>query len=194
MPTGNLPFINNVTVKPVLGTHFMARLKDQGLYRACTAFAGKGDMSVGGSLSAAPFDSSSAGADWSSPLTFKSMGKVRDFMARSNEALILTDGQGKITAINKPWFDMCGYTSDEVYGKTCAILQGRETDMEAVTVFNQQIQNREEAEMTVVNYKKGEELLSLHSGLTFVRVLYGRLFTLAHRHASHSRPQATCRF
>ena len=41
---------------------------------------------------------------------------VHDFMARSSEALILTDGQGKITAINKAWVDMCGYTADEVGG------------------------------------------------------------------------------
>ena len=27
---GDLPFLNNVTVQPVLGTHFIARLKDQG--------------------------------------------------------------------------------------------------------------------------------------------------------------------
>ena len=67
---------------------------------------------------------------------------VHDFMARSSEALILTDGQGKITAINKAWVDMCGYTADEVGGKTCAILQGQETDMEAIAVFNQQIQNK----------------------------------------------------
>ena len=154
----------------------MARLRDQGLFKSVRnkAFVDE--------FNAIPVDE------------FTTPKDVHDFMARSGEALILTDGQGKITAINKPWFDMCGYTSDEVYGKTCAILQGQETDMKAVTVFNQQIQNREEAEMTVVNYKKGEELLSLHSGLTFVRVLYGRLFTLAHRHASHSRPQATCRF
>ena len=93
----------------------MARLKDQGLYKSCSAFVGRGDM-VGGSLTVDDFDSISVSADW--PSHFTSMRKVHDFMARSNEALILTDGHGKITAINKPWFDMCGYTADEVQGKT----------------------------------------------------------------------------
>ena len=67
---------------------------------------------------------------------------IQDFMTRSSEGAILADGHGKITAINKPRFDMCGYMVDEVNGKACAILQGKDTDMEAIGVFDQQIQNR----------------------------------------------------
>ena len=169
---GEIPFINNVTAKPVLETHSMARLKDRGQFKSfgdvlrmrrmfdeefmdesCSAFVGRGDI-VGGSLTVDDFDSLPVGAD--RPSHFCSMRKVQDFMARSREALILTDAQGKISAINKPWFDMCGYTADEVEGKTCAVLQGVETDMEAVVDFDQRMRNREEAETTVINYKKGE--------------------------------------
>ena len=78
-------------------------------------------------------------------------------MTRSIEARILTDVHGKITATNKPRFDICGDTADEVNGKTCAILQGQDTDMEAIRVVNQQIQARLPAETTVLNNKKGEE-------------------------------------
>ena len=107
-------------------------------------------------------------------------------MAQSSEALILTDAQGKISAFNKPWFDMCGYTADEVDGKTCAILQGQETDMKAVAVFNQQIQNKLPAETTVVNYKKGV--------FSADKVCFLTLATPMHISPPHhrSRPQATC--
>ena len=107
-------------VKPVLDTHFMARLKDQGLFKSVS------DVDFVDEFDALPVDGFATPTD------------VHNFMARSNEALILTDGHGKITAINKPWFDMCGYTADEVQGKTCAVLQGAETDMEAVGDFDPQ--------------------------------------------------------
>ena len=100
LPAGDLPFLNNVTVKPVLDTHFMARLKDQGLFKSV------GDEEFVDEFDALPIDG------------FSTLTDVHDFMARSSEALILTDGQGKISAINKPWFDMCGFTADEVHGKT----------------------------------------------------------------------------
>ena len=56
-PPGDLPFLNNVTIQPVLGDHFMARLKDQGLFRSCPAFAERGDMVRDGALTAPTFDS-----------------------------------------------------------------------------------------------------------------------------------------
>ena len=69
-PPGDLPFLNNVTIQPVLGDHFMARLKDQGLFRSCPAFAGRGDMVRGGALTAPTFDSLLGDTDvFSSPLT-----------------------------------------------------------------------------------------------------------------------------
>ena len=143
---------------------FTSRTKDQGLQRSKSAVkAGlrarlAGRRGVGDSPTVDDFDSLPVGAEH-----FTSMEKVHEFMAQSGEALILTDGEGKITAINKQWVDMCGYTAHEIGGKTCAFLQGQETDMEAIAIFNQQIQicswttKNLPAETTVVNYKKGEE-------------------------------------
>ena len=149
---------------------------------------------VGGSLTVDDFDSLPVGADRRS---LCSMRKVQNFMAQSSEALILTDAQGKISAINKPWFDMCGYTADEVDGKTCAILHGQETDMKAVAVFNQQIQNKLPAETTVVNYKKGEEGIFWSCCLCVFsvdKVCFLALATPMHISPPHhhSCPQATC--
>lgn len=68
-------------------------------------------------------------------LSFEDLGKpgftkawclsvALEFMARSPLPLILTDSVGRIQTANSSWVDLCGYSSAEVEGKTCAVLQG----------------------------------------------------------------------
>ena len=74
-------------------------------------------------------------------------------MTRSSEPLILTDAVGRIVQVNAAWVELCGYSLDEVKGQTCAILQGVDTDAEAVKLLNASIRRGEHAEATLVNYK-----------------------------------------
>ena len=69
-----------MTVKPVLDTHFIARLKDQGLFKSVS------DVDFVDEFDALPVDGFATPTD------------VHNFMARSGEALILTDGGSSLSA------------------------------------------------------------------------------------------------
>lgn len=79
------------------------------------------------------------------------------FMARSSEALILTNKLGRICSVNRAWVDLCGYTASEVEGKTCSLLQGPETDRNQIAALNEKIRALETAEIRIRNYKRGGE-------------------------------------
>jgi hypothetical protein len=54
-------------------------------------------------------------------------------MEQTDEARLITSGTRpfEILHINEPWEKLCGFTVEEVKGKTCKVLQGPESDMEA---------------------------------------------------------------
>ena len=76
-----------------------------------------------------------------------------------SDAIVFTQAEAphRITHVNKAWVDMCGYDMDEVEGKTNAVLQGPETDVEAVRDLMAHVGRQESAKATLVNYKKGGE-------------------------------------
>ena len=76
-----------------------------------------------------------------------------------SDAIVFTQVEAphRITHVNKAWVDMCGYDMDEVEGKTNAVLQGPETDVEAVRDLMAHVGRQESAKATLVNYKKGGE-------------------------------------
>lgn len=79
---------------------------------------------------------------------------VKKFTDRSLEPIVLTDDQGKIWHCNTAWEKMCGYTRDEVLGKTNKILQGPKTDMvKARRMVDALISGQEEAHVQLYNYK-----------------------------------------
>mmetsp|Transcript_28703 Transcript_28703/g.60152 ORF Transcript_28703/g.60152 Transcript_28703/m.60152 type:complete len:911 (+) Transcript_28703:166-2898(+) len=72
--------------------------------------------------------------------------------------MILADEPYTIVQVNKLWEDMTGYTADEVVGKTsCRILEGEQTDANAVEVFMDEIRFKRPTSAMILHYKKSHE-------------------------------------
>jgi PAS domain S-box-containing protein len=74
-------------------------------------------------------------------------------------AVIVTDAKGKMEWANKSFFDMSGYTMDEIIGKKPGhLLQGKETNPETVNYMKDRIDKGLPFNCEIINYsKKGEK-------------------------------------
>ena len=69
--------------------------------------------------------------------------------------MILADEPYTIVQVNKLWEDMSGYKADEVVGRTsCRVLEGNQTDMNAVEVFMDEIRFKRPTSAMILHYKK----------------------------------------
>ena len=73
----------------------------------------------------------------------------------SSDAIVLTDGKGRILDVNAPWEYLCGYSLEEVQGKTSACLQGASTCPSAIAEISRKCRSHRAVRRSVVNYKKG---------------------------------------
>ena len=72
--------------------------------------------------------------------------------------MILADEPYTIVQVNKLWEDMSGYKADEVVGRTsCRILEGEQTDSNAVEVFMDEIRYKRPTSAMILHYKKSHE-------------------------------------
>lgn len=60
----------------------------------------------------------------------------------------------KIVYANSAFFNMTGFSKEEVFGQNCYFLQGKETETEAVKEIINAIQNNQSINITLKNYKK----------------------------------------
>jgi hypothetical protein len=76
---------------------------------------------------------------------------------RNAEAIIVTlkTRPFPIVYVNGPWETLCKFSSDDVVGKQCDILQGPETDLSLVRQTVARAEAGEVATMLVKNYKQG---------------------------------------
>ena len=70
------------------------------------------------------------------------------------DALIITDGRGYIVHSNLAWEKLCGFTKNEIRGKTNKFLQGPLTDGDKISDLNQDLQSGLPQKMSVINYRK----------------------------------------
>jgi len=72
--------------------------------------------------------------------------------------MIIADEPYTIVQVNKLWEDMSGYKADEVVGKTsCRVLEGEQTDVNAVRVFMDEIRFKRPTSAMIQHYKKSGE-------------------------------------
>lgn len=72
-------------------------------------------------------------------------------------AIVVTDTQNpfRITNVNAAWESLCGYTRDECQGRSLgSLLQGKETDVGAVTALVSKLLSGEKAGTILTNYTK----------------------------------------
>ncbi len=87
--------------------------------------------------------------------TEKELRQMALIARETDNAVIITDPEGCIQWVNQGFEKMTGYTFHEVIGKIPGqILQGPDTDPEAVIKLGEAIKSRQSIEQDVVNYTK----------------------------------------
>ncbi len=79
-----------------------------------------------------------------------------DAIATSNLAHTMSslEGDRPLTYVNQAFLDQTGYTRDEVIGKNCRFLQGKDTDPKSVEFIRQALANFEPIDIEILNYRK----------------------------------------
>jgi PAS domain S-box-containing protein len=87
-----------------------------------------------------------------------------ELLRRSLDALprgiLITDCQQEddpIIYVNKYFLEMSGYDENEILGKNCRFMQGKETDIESLKKLAMAIENRESVTVQMINYRKNGE-------------------------------------
>ncbi|MEO1448172.1 MAG: ATP-binding protein, partial [Bacteroidota bacterium] len=70
------------------------------------------------------------------------------------DSLDLKDGGPEIIYANPAFYEMTGYTQEEVIGQPPRMLQGPNTDRETLDELKRKLQNRESAEVEIINVRK----------------------------------------
>jgi PAS domain S-box-containing protein len=72
------------------------------------------------------------------------------------QAIVVTEATPpfQIVHVNDVWTGLCGWSMDECRGKTLSLLQGRETELSAVTSLMNQLLRGEEGGVILTNYTK----------------------------------------
>ncbi|MDQ3185981.1 MAG: PAS domain-containing protein [Pseudomonadota bacterium] len=87
----------------------------------------------------------------------------------SVNGITLVDPDQKDTPIiyaNKQFAAMTGYPPEEILGRNCRFLQGRDREQEARFAMKEAIENSQPIEVTIRNYRKNGELFFNHLTLT----------------------------
>merc|ERR1712130_1087146 len=81
---------------------------------------------------------------------------MTDVLKEKDRAIVVTESSApfRIMHVNSAWEGLCGWTREESYGKTLSLLQGRETDVCAVTSLINSLLQGEQAGIVVTNYTK----------------------------------------
>jgi PAS domain S-box-containing protein len=80
-----------------------------------------------------------------------------------------------IVYANRQFEAMTGYSQQEILGRNCRFLQGRDRDQEARFAMKHAIEKQQAAEVTIRNYRKDGELFFNHLTLTPLFDSDGRL-------------------
>jgi PAS domain S-box-containing protein len=71
-----------------------------------------------------------------------------------------------IVYANRQFEAMTGYSQQEILGRNCRFLQGKDRDQEARFTMKQAIEKQQAVEVTIRNYRKDGELFFNHLTLT----------------------------
>ncbi len=84
-----------------------------------------------------------------------------------NAGFVVTDplkDDNPIVFVNKKFEEVTGYSSEEIIGRNCRFLQGKDSDKKTIKKIRETIDNKEVGEFLILNYRK--------DGKTFWNKLY----------------------
>ncbi|MEO6668054.1 MAG: PAS domain S-box protein, partial [Ferruginibacter sp.] len=97
---------------------------------------------------------------------------LESVITHTNDAVLITEAEpfdepgNRVIYVNEAFTKMTGYTAEEILGKTPRILQGPDSDKEALAAIGRKIRNWEPCELTTINYKKNGEEFWINFSLT----------------------------
>ena len=97
---------------------------------------------------------------------------LQSVITHTNDSVLITEAEPfdepgpKIIYVNEAFTKMTGYSAAEIIGKTPRILQGPNTNKEALAELGRKMRNWEPCELTTINYKKNGEEFWIHFSLT----------------------------
>jgi PAS domain S-box-containing protein len=80
--------------------------------------------------------------------------KLSIVASKTDNAVMITDSEGKIEWVNDSLIRMTGYSFQELSGKKSNLLQGPETDQEVVQKMREKIRRKESFSGELINYSK----------------------------------------
>ncbi|MCS5718450.1 EAL domain-containing protein [Herbiconiux sp. CPCC 205763] len=89
-------------------------------------------------------------------------------LALNSEGVIVTDADERIIYANQAVQDLIGYSEAEILGRNCRLLQGEDTDPEAVRAIHAAIAAQETFRGPIVNYRKNGQKFC--NGLTITPI------------------------
>jgi PAS domain S-box-containing protein len=88
----------------------------------------------------------------------KELERLSLLATHTDNAVIITDKSGKIEWVNSAFTQITGYLLNEALNKTPGrLLQGALTNDDGRNILRSAIQNKEKAEVTIINYRKNGE-------------------------------------
>lgn len=81
-------------------------------------------------------------------------------LSKTTESIVVTDPNltdNPIIYANQAFYDLTGYSPDEVIGKNCRFLQGENTNQETVEEISKAILEKRELTIKIYNYTKSGE-------------------------------------
>lgn len=73
--------------------------------------------------------------------------------------LLITDASRRVLYVNRTFTRECGYTLEEMHGRTCVVLQGPETDPRDIQAMRDALNRGEGFSRVVLNYRKDGSVL-----------------------------------
>ncbi len=86
--------------------------------------------------------------------------------AQINLSVLVSDAQRRLTYVNAAFTRETGYTLDEVRGRSCAFLQGPDTDPADVEALRDALRRRVPVQRTLLNYHKDGRPLHYRVNIT----------------------------
>ncbi len=94
-------------------------------------------------------------------------------MLSSQDAMGLLDSSGRFIHVNVAWSTFTGYELNELEGHTLALLEGPETDVNAVKLYREAMEEHRTVEVKLVQYRRSKE--KLFTQMTVVPIQGGYL-------------------